>query len=293
MTPALIVKDEWTDMAFSQPEDHKLKQDVNNYWYTLGCLIGIVLMSFALIIHLMVPNFRNVRGYKICFLLLGMESIYFAHLAMNTQTTLISCQAQGYFYAYAVIFSVFWLNVLCFDCFALYRTRAGNSAEKNRFTYACLYGWGGPAVLALFSLFMERVTAVDRSFKPNFSTWACHYESNKTVEFLYYFLPLLMLMISGLVFLMTSVFRARVLRLVPRNVVRFDRSKDHKRLLFTLRLFVAVAVAYALDISSWLWNGIQWIQWVSSFYMYVLAIMIFLLCMCNSHVEQWFAEACC
>ncbi|EAT36976.1 AAEL010981-PA [Aedes aegypti] len=179
MAPSTIIEDDWNLTSFElQPED--LKEYDYNIWFILGCFIGIVLMSITLVTYMIIPNFRNVRGYKICFLLFGMIAIYCAHLAMNLRTTLIPCQAQGYFYAYAVVFSVFWLNVLCFDCFALFRSSEANSVEKNRFAYTCLYGWGGPAALALFSFYMERATTVDPNYKPNFSTWACFYHSKYT-----------------------------------------------------------------------------------------------------------------
>nr|XP_029735846.1 G-protein coupled receptor Mth2 [Aedes albopictus] len=292
MAPVTIIEDDWN---FTTTELQNVDLDVygDNLWFILGCLLGIVLMSTALALHLIIPSLRNVRGYKICFLLFGMISIYVAHLVMNTRTTLIACQALGYFYAYSVMFSVLWLNVLCFDCFASFRSGGGNSAEKNRFAYTCLYGWGGPVALALFSVYMERATTIDPKFKPNFSTWSCVYHRNPTAEFLYYFLPLLILMISGLSFLIAGALRARTLRLVPRNVVRFDRSSDHRRFSFAFQLFLAVTVACVLDISSSVWYEIPWIYWVSSVYVYVLAILVFLICVCNSEVKQWFVQKCC
>ncbi|XP_065075428.1 probable G-protein coupled receptor Mth-like 1 [Ochlerotatus camptorhynchus] len=292
MAPTSIIEDDWNSTVFDLwAEDSK--EVGNSLWYIVGCLICITLLSIVLILYMIIPNLRCVRGYKTCFFLLGLITAYLGMLAMNLRTMVIPCQVQGYLYAFGIVISVFWLNVLCYDCYALFRSSGGNSAEKNRFAYSCLYGWGGPLALLLFTLFMERAKTVQETLRPNFSTWACYFIPNKTAEFLYFFLPVLLLMIIGIFFLLVGAYQARILHRVPRNVVRFDRSSDHERFLFTLRIFIATALTVTLNLASWVFAEALWLQWTSGICGYIMGVAIFLLCICNPEVTQWLAKRCC
>ncbi|XP_055540728.1 G-protein coupled receptor Mth-like [Wyeomyia smithii] len=259
-------------------------------WHILAGVICIVLLLAVSFIYYHIHGLRSVHGFMFFYLLFGLLTLYFSLIVINFKFSFIPCAFNGYLLGFTTLFCICWMNVMCLDSFLVFHNI--DMSKTKQFTYCCFYGIGGPAIY-LFGCFLLNQLELDLASKPPFSAVGCGLKE-KTADLYYFYLPSLLLVVASASLLIWTAWRVKHLqRVLKHNTVQFDRSADREKLTLTWRLFVILAFLYGLQYYAWVTESNCWLRFLTSVYVYITGLFIFLICICNRRVYDCFLNLRC
>ncbi|XP_058464529.1 G-protein coupled receptor Mth2-like isoform X3 [Malaya genurostris] len=278
----------------SQGDEDKSKE--LSIYSTVGIILSIPFLLATLIIYTCIPELRNIHGKSLICYILALTFAYVMLLLINFQTSFIPCNVMGYMLYYSVLVSFFWLNVMCFDIFWTFSSGVVIKNEQKRFLHYALYAFGSPTVILVVALLFDHTELITEEYRPRFGEYGCFIFREKLIEFLYFYLPLLILVMANLYFFVVTAIRIiriqRATDVALRNGSRRHSKfeKDRHRFSLYLRLFIVMGVTWSFEIASWAIGSSDWFFYVSDVCNCLLGVIIFFLFVWKQKVRQLVAK---
>ncbi|XP_058833695.1 G-protein coupled receptor Mth2-like isoform X1 [Topomyia yanbarensis] len=260
--------------------------------YSIGIILSIPFLLATLFIYACIPELRNIHGKSLICYILALTFAYVMLLLINFHCSFIPCNVMGYMLYFSVLVSFFWLNVMCFDIFWTFSSGVVIKNERKRFIHYALYAFGCPTVILIIALVFDHTELIVEEYRPRFGEYGCFIFRDKLVEFIYFYLPLLILVMANLYFFVVTAIRiVRIqhatdvaLRNGSRRHSKFE--KDRHRFSLYLRLFIVMGVTWTFEIVSWAVGSSDWFFYVSDVCNCLLGVIIFFLFVWKQKVRQ-------
>ncbi|XP_055619910.1 G-protein coupled receptor Mth2-like isoform X2 [Toxorhynchites rutilus septentrionalis] len=260
--------------------------------YSLGIVLSIPFLVATLLIYACIPDLRNIHGKSLICYVLALTIAYVVLLLINFNIAIIPCNVQGYVLYFSVLVSFFWLNVMCFDIFWTFSSGVVIKNERKRFIYYSIYAWGSPMFILGLALLFDHTDLVEEEYRPRFGMEGCFIFHDKLVECLYFYLPLLLLVVANLYFFVVTAIRIIRIQHATDAALRNDSrrhskfEKDRYRFSLYLRLFIVMGVTWTFEILSWAVGSNDWFFYLSDTCNCLLGVIIFFLFVWKQKVKQ-------
>ncbi|XP_061496511.1 uncharacterized protein LOC1276880 [Anopheles gambiae] len=264
--------------------------------YPVGMLLSVPFLLLTFFVYACIPDLRNMHGKSLMCYVLGL-SVGYTVLSMVQLRVFpglsASCVISGYIVYFSFMVSFFWLNVMSFDIYWTFKGVTGvRSSETKKFLLYSLYAWGCPILLVATAIIADYTDILPIYLRPQFGTTRCLFVENKLIEFLYLYMPLLILVFMNVVFFVITALRIYKIQ-CETSVVRRGDSKRHTKLdndrdrfgLY-LRLFIVMGVTWSLEIISWAVDNNAWIFYVSDVCNCIQGFLIFALFVLKQKIKR-------
>uniref|UniRef100_A0A182Q5Y6 G-protein coupled receptors family 2 profile 2 domain-containing protein n=1 Tax=Anopheles farauti TaxID=69004 RepID=A0A182Q5Y6_9DIPT len=264
--------------------------------YPIGMLLSVPFLLLTFLVYACIPDLQNMHGKSLMCYVLGL-SVGYTVLSMVQLRVFpgasASCVISGYIVYFSFMVSFFWLNVMSFDIYWTFKGVTGvRSSETKKFLLYSLYAWGCPILLVATAILADFTEWLPIYLRPQFGTTRCLFVDNKLIEFLYMYMPLLILVFMNVVFFLITALRIYKIQ-CETSVVRRGDSKRHTKLdndrdrfgLY-LRLFIVMGVTWSLEIISWLVDNNAWIFYVSDVCNCIQGFLIFALFVLKQKIKR-------
>ncbi|XP_055619911.1 G-protein coupled receptor Mth2-like isoform X3 [Toxorhynchites rutilus septentrionalis] len=263
-----------------------------SYSSIIGIVLSIPFLVATLLIYACIPDLRNIHGKSLICYVLALTIAYVVLLLINFNIAIIPCNVQGYVLYFSVLVSFFWLNVMCFDIFWTFSSGVVIKNERKRFIYYSIYAWGSPMFILGLALLFDHTDLVEEEYRPRFGMEGCFIFHDKLVECLYFYLPLLLLVVANLYFFVVTAIRIIRIQHATDAALRNDSrrhskfEKDRYRFSLYLRLFIVMGVTWTFEILSWAVGSNDWFFYLSDTCNCLLGVIIFFLFVWKQKVKQ-------
>ncbi|XP_052894771.1 G-protein coupled receptor Mth2-like [Anopheles moucheti] len=270
--------------------------DIKYNIYPVGMLLSVPFLLLTFFVYACIPELRNMHGKSLMSYVLGL-AVGYTVLSMVQLSVFpglsSSCVISGYIVYFSFMVSFFWLNVMSFDIYWTFKGVTGvRSSETKKFLLYSLYAWGCPILLVSTAILADYTDLFPDYLRPKFGTTRCLFVENKLIEFLYLYMPLLILVFMNVVFFVITALRIYKIQ-CETSVVRRGDSKRHTKLdndrdrfgLY-LRLFIVMGVTWSLEIISWAVDNNAWIFYVSDVCNCIQGFLIFALFVLKQKIKR-------
>ncbi|XP_062550723.1 G-protein coupled receptor Mth2-like isoform X2 [Armigeres subalbatus] len=283
---------ELSTLYFCSAEEQKRP----NTSVTIGLILSIPFLIATLLIYACIPELRNIHGKSLICYIFALTNSFVVLLIMHFRSNIIPCEAQGYMLYFFVLVAFFWLNVMCFDIFWTFSSGVVIKNERKRFLYYSLYAWGCPLIAVVLVAVFENTELIVEHLRPGFGINNCWFYTDKMVQFLYLYLPLLVLIAANLYFFIVTAVRIIRVQRATEAALKNDSGRhnrfEHDRYRYTLylRLFIVMGVTWTFEILSWAMENSIWIFYVVDVCNCLLGVMIFFLFVWKQKVRKLVAK---
>ncbi|XP_062550724.1 G-protein coupled receptor Mth2-like isoform X3 [Armigeres subalbatus] len=264
--------------------------------HSIGLILSIPFLIATLLIYACIPELRNIHGKSLICYIFALTNSFVVLLIMHFRSNIIPCEAQGYMLYFFVLVAFFWLNVMCFDIFWTFSSGVVIKNERKRFLYYSLYAWGCPLIAVVLVAVFENTELIVEHLRPGFGINNCWFYTDKMVQFLYLYLPLLVLIAANLYFFIVTAVRIIRVQRATEAALKNDSGRhnrfEHDRYRYTLylRLFIVMGVTWTFEILSWAMENSIWIFYVVDVCNCLLGVMIFFLFVWKQKVRKLVAK---
>uniref|UniRef100_A0A2M4CFX2 Putative g-protein coupled receptor mth2 n=1 Tax=Anopheles darlingi TaxID=43151 RepID=A0A2M4CFX2_ANODA len=237
--------------------------DINeaHRWYSVGILVSIPFLLVTFIVYALLPEMQNVPGKSLMCYVAALTTTYILLALMRWGVyDLLSatCYTTGYIVYFTLLAGFFWLNVMSFDIYWTFGGSRGRTTERRKFLFYCLYAWGTPVLLLSLVLLFDHTELIGKDMRPQIGESRCYLKDDKLIEFLYMYLPMLILVGVNVFFFGVTAKRiyqmeqatATALSSESRRHAKYE--KDRYRFSLYVRLFTIMGVTWTVEIISWL-----------------------------------------
>uniref|UniRef100_A0A1Q3FLM5 Putative g-protein coupled receptor mth2 n=1 Tax=Culex tarsalis TaxID=7177 RepID=A0A1Q3FLM5_CULTA len=258
----------------------------------IGIIISIPFLLATLLIYACLPELRNIHGKSLICYVFSLTCTYLVILHLNMNWDLIPCEIVGYLFYFWVLVSFFWLNVMCFDIFWTFSSGVVIKNERKRFWYYSLYAWGSAMTLTAMLLIIEKTNLLPETIRPNIGIHRCFINSDKMIEFVYFYLIILLLVVLNVYFFVVTAVRIIRIQRATDAVLKQDSrrhskfEKDRYRFSLYLRLFVVMGITWTFELISWAIGENGYLFYVTDVCNCLLGVIIFFLFVWKKKVRQ-------
>ncbi|XP_050097971.1 G-protein coupled receptor Mth2-like [Anopheles aquasalis] len=213
----------------------------------------------------------------------------------------VMCMVTAYTLYFTMMASFFWLNIMSFDICWTFGGSRGRTSERRKFLYYSLYAWGVPLLLLLLILLFDHTELISWNHRPNIGEEGCFLKEKKVTQFIYMYLPLLLLVTANIYFF--AITAKRIYEAEKANVVMMKGNsrrhskfeKDRNRFGLYLRLFTIMGVTWSLEIVSWLVTepnapNPSWVVYLLDVSNCLAGIVIFFLFVWKQRIKKLFVQ---
>uniref|UniRef100_A0A8D8H9W1 G-protein coupled receptor Mth2 n=2 Tax=Culex pipiens TaxID=7175 RepID=A0A8D8H9W1_CULPI len=258
----------------------------------IGIIISIPFLLATLLIYACLPELRNIHGKSLICYVFSLTCAYLVILHLNMGWGFIPCKVVGYLFYFWVLVSFFWLNVMCFDIFWTFSSGVVIKNERRRFWYYSLYAWGSAFALTGMLLLIEKTNMLPEHLRPNIGISRCFINSEKMIEFVYFYLIILLIVVINVYFFIVTAVRIIRIQRATDAVLKQDSrrhskfEKDRYRFSLYLRLFVVMGVTWTFELISWAVGENGYLFYVTDVCNCLLGVIIFFLFVWKKKVRQ-------
>ncbi|XP_053686623.1 G-protein coupled receptor Mth2-like [Sabethes cyaneus] len=271
-------------------------EDIKYALYPIGMLLSVPFLLITFFVYACIPELRDMHGKsKMCYvfgLIVGYTVLSLVQMGLFVGNT-IPCKVAGYMVYFAFMVSFFWLNVMSFDIYWTFREiRAVLTNSRKKFALYSLYAWGCPVLIVTLALVMDYTELVPANFRPQVGVKRCLLQEDKYVEFLYLYLPMLLLVFANVMFFVVTAIRIISIQQEVSTVMRGDSGRhsklynDRDRFCLYLRLFIMMGITWSLEVISWVVDNEAWIFYISDVCNCIQGFLIFMLFVRKQQVMQ-------
>ncbi|XP_055619906.1 G-protein coupled receptor Mth2-like isoform X2 [Toxorhynchites rutilus septentrionalis] len=265
--------------------------------YPIGMLLSVPFLLITFFVYACIPELRNMHGKSLMCYVLGLAVGYTVLSLVQMQIfdgDSIPCKVTGYMVYFSFMASFFWLNVMSFDIYWTFSgVRGAKSTERKKYALYSLYAWGSPVLLVTLALCMDYTDLIPVAYRPMIGVKRCLLQSSKLVEFLYLYLPMLLLVFANVLFFVITAVRIIKIQRETSMVRRGDSKRhskldnDRDRFSLYLRLFIVMGVTWSLEVISWAVEGnIAWVFYISDVCNCIQGFLIFMLFVWKQKVKR-------
>lgn len=267
------------------------------------CMLASIPFLIATIcVYICLPELRNMHGKCLLCYLSGLVVGYFtlALVQLNGSNHVDSnlCHTVGLIIYFSFLSAFFWLNVISFDLWWNFKGMKGRNLmpDTKRFMFYFIYAYGSTLIITLLAYVIDSLSIIPLELRPGFALTNCFLKKEKLSEFLYLYLPTILILCTNIVFF---ILTANKIRHVQNDLARITANKEesqmHKAHLerekdkyaIFLRLFIIMGVTWSMEPLSWMISPDHWlfyftdacncIQGVLIFFLFVMKRKIFIL----------------
>ncbi|KAK7871716.1 hypothetical protein R5R35_014003 [Gryllus longicercus] len=241
-----------------------------NVYYSALFASGALFLVATLLTHALLPELRRSAHAKALMCHCGALAVAFAALSAGHVLRVAAepfCSASAFMVQYFFLATFFWLNVMCFDLAWTFGRLSAQppSAEgqRRRFLGYSLYAWGSPALITAATLALQYAAPQHLPLLPHIGARRCWIDT-KTAELLYYYLPVLLLLVADVALFAFTVIRIQrehrhtaLLRTGSSSHATRGGRAPHsqgprRRMLRVLsRLFCVMGVSWVTEVIAW------------------------------------------
>ncbi|XP_017001753.3 probable G-protein coupled receptor Mth-like 3 [Drosophila takahashii] len=270
-----------------------LDSEASQTGQTIVMSISLICMVLTISVYLYVKKLRKLHGK--CFICY-MVALFmgYALLLINLWNVWdrpsIGCTTSGFMGYFFVMAAFFWLSVISLHLWvtiALPPDSVSRFLPEHRFRAYNIYSWGLALVLTGVVVLADNVN-LDKDWTPRMGTTQCWIYTGDNAAFLYFFGPMLLLIIFNIImFILTAVRIVKVKKDVRNCAQPQQKNKrlnsDKRTFTFFLRLFILMGLTWSLEIISFhvrqneLWGMIfqvaDYLNWSQGTIIFVLFIL--------------------
>ncbi|XP_035790065.1 G-protein coupled receptor Mth2-like [Anopheles albimanus] len=285
------------DACYFLPEPSDLQHTV----YAFGFLVSLPFLVATFLVYAILPELHNLPGMSLmCYVTsLAVSYLLLALARMDVyEHRSVICHVTGYTVYFTLMASFFWLNIMSFDIYWTFAGSRGLMTERQKFSFYCLYAWGTPVLfVSLIFLFDHTTLISDKSLRPNVGEERCFLSEENLTQFLYVYLPLLLLISANIFFFVSTALRIYQTEQANVDMMRGNSRRhttaqhDRHRFGLYLRLFTIMGITWSLEIISWLVNDStahspSWIIYVLDIWNCLVGIIIFFMFVWKQRVKK-------
>lgn len=259
--------------------------------------ISALFLLATFIVYICLPELLNLHGK--CFLCF-ISALFFGYLTLSSLHFLDDfqkhlCHPFSLITYFSFLSAFFWLNVISFDVWwNLHRLRAlTRTHQYKRYILYFLYGYGVPLLLTILAFTMDSIDIPDE-YKPGFGIRVCFLKENRLSEFLYFYMPIMLIMCINVTFFVLTALRIHEAQVSIKRQMMHEESQMHIKNLdreknnfyVFLRLFVLMGVAWCGEPISWYMDSHYQILDVLGAWNASQGIIIFLFCVMRKKILE-------
>ncbi|XP_065583204.1 probable G-protein coupled receptor Mth-like 11 isoform X2 [Artemia franciscana] len=197
-------------------------------------VISSLFYGITIIVHLLLPELRNLHGYTVMFqsLCLMVQFIIMSQLKLDENST-GSCTKSGVVIAvigYYLFEAAFvWLAIMGFDVYiALSGSTIGSYRRRTNYRFLVVYSliaWGLSAIIVVTAVLIDTSDAPYYIIRPYFGVTSCWFYDHKKILAAYLYGPACIFLVLNLCFFFLL---ARKLYLASRNSLRLSPGEEGK-----------------------------------------------------------------
>ncbi|XP_055537393.1 G-protein coupled receptor Mth2-like isoform X1 [Wyeomyia smithii] len=272
------------------------EEDFKYALYPIGMLLSVPFLLVTFSVYACIPELRNMHGKSLMCYVFGLAVGYTVLSLVQMRifegdTT--PCKVTGYMVYFSFMVSFFWLNVMSFDIYWTFSgVRGAKSTERKKFALYSLYAWGCPVLIVTLALVMDHTELVPVNFRPQVGVKRCLLQEDKYVEFMYLYLPMLLLVFANVIFFVITAIRIIKIQRETSMIRRGDSKRhskldnDRDRFSLYLRLFIVMGVTWSLEVISWAVDNVAWIFYISDVCNCIQGFLIFMLFVWKQKVKR-------
>ncbi|CAD7002681.1 unnamed protein product [Ceratitis capitata] len=201
---------------------------------TTCMMISAPFLYLTILIYWVVPKLWNLHSKcLICYLLsLAIGTTLIVVINMSTSEYPIAvCATMGFFAYYFLLAVFFWLNVICFDLWQIFRgniSNIGHMSEAQRFRYYSLYAWGLPAVMTVITVGLQ-YSNLPAELQSGIGDTHCWLNTEEWSAMLYFYGPCLILILSNIAMFYSTVRRIYNIRREVQKLTQDDYTLRRMR----------------------------------------------------------------
>ncbi|CAL4059968.1 unnamed protein product [Meganyctiphanes norvegica] len=199
-----------------------LWHDVREVLYPVCHGISCIFVLLLFLLVACIPKLRKEDGRYQLFHAASLLVAFSVSLTLNLLSPLGylgdgACITLAFVMQFAFLSAFFWLNMMCFDVFRLFRNLVKNmSTPSSVATWKyMLYGLGGPLTITMITILIQFVAPNDGSIPglmhPGIGEGRCWFKSNKEL-WLFFYGPITVLFLLNFIFLGMTYYYVRIVR---------------------------------------------------------------------------------
>ncbi|XP_035786266.1 G-protein coupled receptor Mth2-like isoform X2 [Anopheles albimanus] len=273
--------------------------DLSHLIYALCFLVSLPFLVVTFMVYAILPEMQNLPGLSVmCYV--ASLSVSYLLLALGRMDIYdyrsVMCRISAYTLYFTLMASFFWLNIMSFDICWTFAGRRGRTSERRKFLYYSVYAWGTPLLCVSLVLLLDHTEFIRYNLRPNIGKEGCFLKEEMLTQFLYLYLPLLLLVAANIYFF--AITAIRIYQAEKTNVLMMNGNsrrhtkyeKDRNRFRLYLRLFTIMGVTWSLEIISWLVTQSKtspsWLAYVLDVSNCLAGIVIFFLFVWKQRVRK-------
>uniref|UniRef100_A0A182FDQ8 G-protein coupled receptors family 2 profile 2 domain-containing protein n=1 Tax=Anopheles albimanus TaxID=7167 RepID=A0A182FDQ8_ANOAL len=266
--------------------------------YAFGFLVSLPFLVATFVVYAILPELQNVSGKSLMSYVACLAISYLlVALGRLDVYEYILCVVSAYILYFMLMASFFWLNVMSFDIYRTIGGSRGRMTERRKFVYYSLYAWGSPLLFLSLILLFDHTELISYQLRPNVGAEGCFLKDERLTQFLYLYLPLLIIISANILFFTITAKRINqsdrtgAITINDNSGQHSRREHDHNTFRLYLRLFFVMVLSWSMEIISSLMTEAktappQWVVYLLDFWSCLVGIIIFILLVCNERVKN-------
>ncbi|KAJ6642045.1 G-protein coupled receptor Mth2 [Pseudolycoriella hygida] len=277
-------------------------------WLPYGMFISVPFLIVTILVYTILPELRNVHGKSlVCYLLgliVGYVTLGWIKLNGSEYVEPVLCRSLGYIVYFAFISAFFWLSVISFDLWWNFRhfvalVTSGmhgisKFADFKKFLVYSAYAWGSTIFMVALCYLIDASSSISSAYQPGMGAETCFLKKSRLSEFLYLYLPIILIMTSNSTFFILTALKIRKVQIEMSRVTAKEDSRRHQKHLdnekakfgLFFRLFIVMGVTWTMEAISWIISPGGWYFYVTDLTNAVQGVVIFFLFVMKPKVKE-------
>ncbi|XP_050093646.1 G-protein coupled receptor Mth2-like [Anopheles aquasalis] len=271
----------------------------------MGLLASLFFLVATFVVYAILPELQNVAGKSLMSYVTALAMSYLllslGHLAVYDYQSL-KCRVTAHALYFTLMASFFWVNIMSFDIYWTIARSREKVTERRKFLCYSLYAWGMPLLLLSLLLLFDRTELISYHLRPNVGE-GCFLKAEKLTQFLYLYLPLLLLASADIFFFIITAKRiyqtGQAIDIMMNGHSRRHTKNENDRTRFCLylRLFIIMGVPGTVRmlctiLSDWETPS-SWVFYLLDVSTCLMGIIIFFLLVLTQRVRKLLLQRFC
>ncbi|XP_045498639.1 G-protein coupled receptor Mth2-like [Colias croceus] len=277
-------------------EDEYQPPAYKTYYQTSGLIISSIFLFLLFLVYCVLPELRNIGGMVLMAYVISLMGAFVSLTVMNLSTLReTDCIVITTFIYFFFLSAFTWMNVMSFDIWWTFRGYAKarpihRKGEKFKFCMYCLYAWGVPLSMSIGFVLINAADLRDMPWfiQPNVPAFGCFINGGQ--QFVYLYIPMLILIICNWMFYLLTAFNiwrlsrgtARVLNSEAAGNPAAHRTQKQRFMVY-IKLSVIMGINWILEVISSFSPELN-IWFVSDTYNLFIGVIIFLIFICKRSI---------
>uniref|UniRef100_A0A2S2QEW5 G-protein coupled receptor n=1 Tax=Sipha flava TaxID=143950 RepID=A0A2S2QEW5_9HEMI len=260
-------------------------------------IISIPFLFMTLLVYAFTKKLRDLHGKCIIGHVLSLLIAYISIIIGKLKTIGIDdkvCVIIAYITQFFTLASFFWLNLMCFDLWYIFRYGKKLKNEPKMIKIYCLYAWGCSSLISIVTYVADKWPKLMTFLPtPKIGGFNCGISDSEKAVDMYFYGPIgVILFVNALVFIHIALHIALYMGKRPesyRNLINYK-----KKMILCLELFTVMGLNWTAEIISWKFpDKLQSVWFITDVGNALQGVLIFVIFVCRKRVLKMFNLQCC